>query len=172
MASNKPKQKGSIAAPTFPVWVGNLHESVTEEILRRRFSGFGPIVSCTIMKDGTGRSKKFGYVNFSTRGNADRAAAKLAGFKFNGTAIKTKGPSSLRKEGHLKQQKDYRLLTDCSFFMNSNTCTKGKEVSFRNSPMIAFFINSVHIDTAKLLRAVLKHATNGWKRNAVTNLVL
>lgn len=129
MATGYEKKKTPVQRdPTHPVWVGNLHELVTEDELKQRFSGFGLITSCVIMKDKMGQSKQFGYINFVQKENAERAAKKLAGYQFHDKPIKTKGPSSLKKEGHLKKAINYRPLTDCSFFLDGNTCKNGNKV--------------------------------------------
>ena len=136
----KGNHSGSTDASSFPVWVGNLHERVSEDMLRERFSSFGAIISCIIMKDDSNRSKNFGYVNFSNKSDAERAATKLSGFKFNGKPIKTKAPSALKKEGHLKKKTDYRVITDCSFFMSHKICTKGDKV-----PQLEYIIYILYV---------------------------
>ena len=113
---------------TYPVWVGNLHDGVTEGVLKQKFSGFGSIQSCKIMKDEKGKSKNFGFVNFVNKAKAENAAKKMNGCQLSGKVMKTKGPAVLRKEGHLKKAKNYRPLTDCSFFVEGKGCSKGDEV--------------------------------------------
>lgn len=114
---------------SYPVWVGNLHEEVTDAELRQKFSGFGSLKSCVIKRDQSGRSKHFGYVSFHKKDVADRAAKRLLGQKLRGKAMKTKGPSALKKEGHLKKTTDFRPLTDCAFFIDSDSCKNGDKVS-------------------------------------------
>ena len=88
---------------TYPVWVGNLHQAVTEKQLRETFSGFGKIHSCMIRTDPvSGRSKNLGYVNFLKKERAENAARKMAGYILNGQNIQTKGPTKLISEGYLK----------------------------------------------------------------------
>ena len=131
--------------PSFPVWVGSLRDSVKEAHLLNIFRKFGDVLSCHVMRDqATGRSRKFGYVNFSRVEDAEKAAKAMNGKELHGAAIKTKGPGRLRAEGHAKgagsgrgvgRSKsssagvDYRPLTDCSFFMQGSKCTKGEKVS-------------------------------------------
>lgn len=43
--------------PTYPVWVGNLKETVKEKDLKRVFSKHGQIASCKVMVDEAGNSK-------------------------------------------------------------------------------------------------------------------
>ena len=112
----------------YPVWVGNLHDEITEPVLKQRFSGFGAIDSCKIMRDIKGQSKHFAYVNFINKAKAETAARKLNGFEFLGKPIKTKGPSVLKNEGHLKKKVNYRPLTDCAFYVEGKVCKHGKEV--------------------------------------------
>lgn len=43
--------------PTYPVWVGNLKDTVKEKDLKRVFSKIGQIASCRVMVDEAGNSK-------------------------------------------------------------------------------------------------------------------
>ena len=116
---------------TYPVWIGNLKETVTEMELKRAFNKFtheGGIASTKIMRDHNGQSKKSGYVNFYSEAEAETAAKAMAGSKIASVPVKTKGPSVLRKEGHLDQSMDHRPITDCLFYMKTGSCKKGEQV--------------------------------------------
>ena len=113
---------------TYPVWVGNLHENVTDDMLKQKFVGLGTVLSSKVMKDKKGRTKNFGYVNFASKGPAELAAKKLNGFEFMGKVMKTKGPDQLKKEGHMKQMTNFRPYTDCLFFMQGKVCKNGDQV--------------------------------------------
>ena len=133
--------------PTYPVWVGSLKETLQEKELQRAFTKFGPISSTRIMRDDHGVSKRFGYVNFVKEADAERAAEQRAGFKLAGIPVKTKGPKTLRQQGHFiahtphqmaaqadvhggtGAQQDFRPVTDCSFFIQGAQCKKGSSVS-------------------------------------------
>lgn len=119
--------------PTFPVWVGSLKDTVSERDLRQLFAKYGPIASVKLMKDNkTGKSKGFGWVNFLSRSAAEASAVKMAGYILSGVAIKTAGPSELEKKGLFSPlKKDYRPLTDCSFFIQGKHCKNGDAVSFQ-----------------------------------------
>ena len=48
------------------MFVGGLNWDTDEESLRRYFGQFGPVASCTVMRDGaSGRSRGFAFVTFS-----------------------------------------------------------------------------------------------------------
>ncbi|KAH9648969.1 polyadenylate-binding protein [Citrus sinensis] len=53
------------------IFVKNLTESTTDEDLKKIFGEYGTITSAVVMRDGDGKSKCFGFVNFE---NADDAA--------------------------------------------------------------------------------------------------
>ncbi len=116
--------------PTYPVWVGSLKETVKDNELKRVFSKFGgSISSCKVMRDAQGKSKKFGYVNYLKKADAERVAKQSAGTTIQGVPIRTKGPSTLQKEGFWGTAHNFRPLTDCAFFIEGQKCSKGKSVS-------------------------------------------
>ena len=82
----------------------------------------------------------FGYVNYYTEEEAERAASLKQGYKVSGVAIKTKGPRLLSQQGHFNTSPprpdgqsptglNFRPLTDCSFFIMGKKCKKAGSVS-------------------------------------------
>ena len=70
------------------LYVGNLSYSVTEEKLQEHFSRHGSVVSARIITDKfSGRSKGFGFVEFGSGEEAERAIAALNGTEFEGRTI-------------------------------------------------------------------------------------
>ncbi|URE19301.1 CBS domain [Musa troglodytarum] len=65
------------------VFVKNLSESMTEDTLQEVFGEFGKITSCIVMREGDGKSKCFGFVNFENPDDAARAVQELDGKKFD-----------------------------------------------------------------------------------------
>jgi RNA recognition motif-containing protein len=110
----------------FSVWVGSLSLQCKEETLSDFFGKFGPLKSVVICRDELGKSKQFGFVNYYSREIAQCAATVMDGCKLLGQAIKTKVPSELqelRNEQNIGAGKDYRVFTDCLFFINGRECT-------------------------------------------------
>ncbi|KAG7989970.1 hypothetical protein I3843_02G002600 [Carya illinoinensis] len=64
------------------VYVKNFSESTTEEELKEIFGDFGTITSVVVMRDGDGKSKCFGFVNFENSDDAARSVEALNGKKF------------------------------------------------------------------------------------------
>ncbi|THU61428.1 hypothetical protein C4D60_Mb07t23170 [Musa balbisiana] len=65
------------------VFVKNLSESMTEDTLQEVFGEFGKITSCIVMREGDGKSKCFGFVNFENPDDAALAVQELDGKKFD-----------------------------------------------------------------------------------------
>ena len=61
------------------VYVKNLGEDFTEDLLREKFSEFGKVGTVFIMKDGDGKSRGFGFVNFELPDDAKKAVEALNG---------------------------------------------------------------------------------------------
>ena len=65
------------------VYVKNLSETTSDEDLKKFFSNYGAITSAIVMKDQSGKSKGFGFVNFQSPYSAAAAVEKLNGTTFN-----------------------------------------------------------------------------------------
>lgn len=62
------------------IYVGNLSREVTEEELRQEFAAFGEVTSVNIIKDKHGgQSRGFGFVEMSSRTEAEAAINGLKG---------------------------------------------------------------------------------------------
>lgn len=64
------------------LYVGNLSYQADEDSLREAFEAFGEVMSAKIIKDESGRSKGFGFVEMSGDEDAEKAINSL-----NGTAL-------------------------------------------------------------------------------------
>ena len=70
------------------LYVGNLSYEVTEEDLRQAFEPFGQVESAVIIKDKvSGRSKGFGFVEFSSQADGQSAIDGLNGQDLKGRNI-------------------------------------------------------------------------------------
>eukprot|EP00898_Chlorokybus_atmophyticus_P008272 jgi/Chlat1/8446/Chrsp80S00648 len=68
------------------IYVKNLADTVTDEILRETFAQYGTVTSAVVMKDHEGVSKGFGFVNFEEPDCAAKAVAELDGHDYDGKA--------------------------------------------------------------------------------------
>ena len=70
------------------LYVGNLSFQTTETDLQELFSPFGSVESCRIITDrDTGRSRGFGFVEFSSEAEGRAAIEQLSGKQIDGRAL-------------------------------------------------------------------------------------
>ncbi|KAL0190375.1 hypothetical protein M9458_013073, partial [Cirrhinus mrigala] len=86
-----------------PLFVGNLHPHVTEQVLLSTFLPFGPICFVQVCRDrATNLSRGFGFVTFAHRHNADSALDTLIFSELLGKPMRimwAQHDSTLRKSG-------------------------------------------------------------------------
>ncbi|VDM39542.1 unnamed protein product [Toxocara canis] len=70
------------------LYVGQLHTSITEDMLRRIFEPFGKIDTLEIATDLSGVSKGYAYVTFRHADDAKRAMEQMNGFELAGRPMK------------------------------------------------------------------------------------
>jgi len=70
------------------IYVGNLSLEATEDDLRQAFEAFGQVESVSIIKDKfSGKSRGFGFVNMSSKDEAQTAIAEMNGKDLMGRPI-------------------------------------------------------------------------------------
>lgn len=70
------------------LYVGNVPFSATEGTLIEWFSPFGNVETATVITDrASGRSKGFGFVEFSSDDEAERAISEMNGKEMEGRAL-------------------------------------------------------------------------------------
>lgn len=71
------------------LYVGNLPYNATDEALGEHFSQAGAVDSAVVITDrATGRSKGFGFVEFASDADADKAIEMFDGQDFDGRPLK------------------------------------------------------------------------------------
>ncbi len=70
------------------IYVGNLSRDVTEDDLRQAFEAFGEVSSINIIRDRfSGESRGFGFVEMTTKTEADAAITGMNGQDIKGRAV-------------------------------------------------------------------------------------
>ena len=84
------------------VFVGNFSFAIDDEKLREYFTKIGAVTSAKVMKEGHGgRSRGFGFVEFASPEEAQKAIQDLDGTTWEGRVIKvSEDRSSRRHDGH------------------------------------------------------------------------
>ena len=68
------------------VYVRNIGSNVDEETLRNVFGEFGSITSTVVMRNSSGRSRGFGFVNFEVADHAAQAVTEMDGYRYRPVA--------------------------------------------------------------------------------------
>lgn len=77
----KSERLPSLDAQFTNLYMKNLDQDITEELIKLKFSQFGKISSVSIAKDDDGNSKGFGFVNFESHDSAKRAMEAMNGLQ-------------------------------------------------------------------------------------------
>lgn len=80
-------QKGNVGP--MKLYVGSLHQNITEDMLKGIFSPFGKVEQVQLVKDPeSGISRGYGFITFSEAETAKRALEQLNGFEIAGKPMK------------------------------------------------------------------------------------
>ncbi len=91
------------------IYVGNLSYQTDEDSLKSAFDSMGEVLSVRIIKDPTGRSKGFGFVEMTSDADADRAISSLNGTNFMGrNIIVNEARPQTEKSGSRTTRKPYK----------------------------------------------------------------
>ncbi|EPS71718.1 hypothetical protein M569_03039, partial [Genlisea aurea] len=85
--------------PTFTnVYVKNLSEGSTEDDLRDMFGKYGSITSAAVMRDSSGKSRCFGFVNFESSDSAAAAVENMNGYSLDDNKVLYVGKAEKKAE--------------------------------------------------------------------------
>ncbi|XP_058499213.1 embryonic polyadenylate-binding protein-like [Solea solea] len=98
---------GSKAMKFTNVYIKNFGEDCTDEKLKTIFSPFGRTLSVRVMKDESGRSRGFGFVNYVNHEDAQKAVDEMNGKEINGKILYVgRAQKRLERQGELKRKFD------------------------------------------------------------------
>ncbi len=90
------------------LYVGNLNFNLTDRELEEAFSGFGEIVSASVVRDRyDNRSKGFGFVEFAQEADAQKAREEMDGKEVNGRTLRVDEAKDRGRSGRSSRSGDY-----------------------------------------------------------------
>uniref|UniRef100_A0A5B7CB83 Polyadenylate-binding protein n=1 Tax=Davidia involucrata TaxID=16924 RepID=A0A5B7CB83_DAVIN len=135
------------------VYVKNLSESTNEEDLKKFFGEYGAITSAAVMKDGDGKSKCFGFVNFENADDAARAVEALNGKKFDDKEWYVgKAQKKSERKIELKGRFDQSLKETVDKYQGLNLYVKNLDDSITDDKLREFFSEFGTIASCKVMR--------------------
>ncbi|CAA7406982.1 unnamed protein product [Spirodela intermedia] len=137
----------------FNVFVKNLSESTTEEDLKIIFGKYGNITSSVIMREGDGKSKCFGFVNFENADDAALAVEELNGNKFDDKEWYVgKAQKKSERELELKTKFEQNMKETVDKYQGLNLYLKNLDDNVDDEKLKELFAEYGRITSCKVMR--------------------
>ncbi|KAL7619057.1 hypothetical protein Lser_V15G00836 [Lactuca serriola] len=135
------------------VYVKNLSESTTDEDLKQTFGEYGTITSAVVMRDGDGKSKCFGFVNFENADDAANAVEALNGKKFDDKEWYVgKAQKKSEREMELKSRFEQTAKEAVDKFQGVNLYVKNLDDTIDDDKLKEIFAEYGTITSCKVMR--------------------
>ncbi|CAN7048468.1 hypothetical protein IGI04_025554 [Brassica rapa subsp. trilocularis] len=135
------------------VYVKNLAESTTDDALKNTFGEFGNITSAVVMKDGDGKSKGFGFVNFDNADDAAKAVGTLNGKTFDDKEwFVGRAQKKSERETELKVRYEQSLREAADKFQSSKLYVKNLDDSISDEKLKELFTPYGTVTSCKVMR--------------------
>ncbi|KAG6588672.1 Polyadenylate-binding protein 8, partial [Cucurbita argyrosperma subsp. sororia] len=135
------------------VFVKNLSETTSDEDLQNMFEEFGPITSVVVMRDGDGKSKCFGFVNFENADDAARSVEALNGKKVDGKEwFVGKAQKKSEREVELKNRFEQSVKEAADKYQGTNLYVKNLDDSIDDDKLKELFSAFGTITSYKVMR--------------------
>ncbi|KAG0055029.1 Protein phosphatase PP2A regulatory subunit B [Gryganskiella cystojenkinii] len=135
------------------VYIKNLDPDFTQEEVESLFTKFGPITSCAISKDESGRSKGFGFINFENHEDAQRAVEELHESEYQGKRLfVTRAQKKGEREEELKKQYEQQKMEKLNKYQGVNLYVKNLDDEINDERLLQEFSVYGTITSAKVMR--------------------
>lgn len=145
---------GSSADQKFTnLYVKNLEDYVTEELLSEKFSKFGKISNVVVMRDENGNPRGFGFVNFEDPDDAKTAVESMNGVQIGNKLIYVgRAQKKAEREQMLRRQYEERRQERILKSQGSNLYVKNIDDSIDDDELQRVFSHCGMITSAKIMR--------------------
>ena len=135
------------------VYVKNLDPEVTDDEFRDLFGQFGKVTSAVIQKDDEGKSRGFGFVNFETHEEAQKAVDTLHDSEYKGRKLfVTRAQKKAEREEELRKSYEQAKMEKMSKYQGVNLYIKNLEDDIDDDRLRAEFEPFGTITSAKVMR--------------------
>ncbi|CAL9135662.1 unnamed protein product, partial [Musa textilis] len=135
------------------LYMKNLDQDITEELIKLKFSEFGKILSVYIAKDDNGNSKGFGFVNFESSDCAKRAMEAMNGVQLVGTntLYVARAQKKAERMQVLRRLYEEKRNEQIRKYMASNVYVKNIDDAVDNNALRERFSEFGNITSAKVM---------------------
>ena len=135
------------------VYIKNIDPEVTEEEFRQLFEKFGEITSATLSRDQEGKSRGFGFVNFSTHESAQAAVDEMNEKEIRSQKLYVgRAQKKHEREEELRKQYEAARLEKASKYQGVNLYVKNLTDDVDDEKLRELFGPYGTITSAKVMR--------------------
>ncbi|OAP62979.1 polyadenylate-binding protein, cytoplasmic and nuclear [Fonsecaea erecta] len=135
------------------VYIKNIDESVTDDEFTKLFENYGQVVSATITRDESGKSRGFGFVNFASHESAARAVDELNDKEFHGKNLYVgRAQKKHEREEELRKQYEAARMEKASKYQGVNLYVKNLTDDVDDDKLRDLFSGYGTITSAKVMR--------------------
>ncbi|CAM1501978.1 Fc.00g039620.m01.CDS01 [Cosmosporella sp. VM-42] len=135
------------------VYVKNISPEVSDEDFRELFAAFGDVTSSSLARDQEGKSRGFGFVNFTTHEAAAKAVDDLNGNDFRGQDLYVgRAQKKHEREEELRKSYEAARLEKASKYQGVNLYIKNLDDDVDDDKLRQMFSEFGPITSAKVMR--------------------
>lgn len=135
------------------VYVKNINTDVTEEEFRELFSKYGEVTSSSLARDAEGKSRGFGFVNFTNHDSAAKAVEELNGHEWRGQELYVgRAQKKHEREEELRKSYEAARLEKQTKYQGVNLYIKNLTDDVDDDKLRQMFSEFGPITSAKVMR--------------------
>lgn len=142
------------------VYVKNISPEATEDHFRELFEKYGDVTSSSLARDNeTGKSRGFGFVNFTTHEAAAKAVEELNGLDFHGQELYVgRAQKKHEREEELRKSYEAARMEKATKYQGVNLYIKNLEDEVDDDKLRQMFSEFGPITSAKVMRETSSEA--------------
>ncbi|XP_053430658.1 polyadenylate-binding protein 1-like isoform X1 [Nycticebus coucang] len=134
------------------IYVKNLQADVDEQGLQELFSQFGKMLSVKVMRDSSGHSRGFGFVNFETHEEAQKAVVHMNGKEVSGRLLYVgRAQKRVERQNELKRRFEQMKQDRLNRYQGVNLYVKNLDDSIDDEKLRKEFSPYGMITSAKVM---------------------
>jgi polyadenylate-binding protein len=135
------------------VYVKNINPEVTDDQFRELFEKYGDVTSSSLARDQEGKSRGFGFVNFTTHESASKAVDELNNKDFHGQEIYVgRAQKKHEREEELRKSYEAARLEKANKYQGVNLYIKNLDDDIDDEKLRNMFSEFGPITSAKVMR--------------------
>ena len=135
------------------IYIKNIDESVTDDDFTKLFEQYGDVISATITRDETGKSRGFGFVNYLDHEVASKAVDELNDKDFHGKNLYVgRAQKKHEREEELRRQYEQARMEKASKYQGVNLYVKNLADDVDDVKLREVFSAYGTITSAKVMR--------------------